>query len=257
MKNFFKRFSHKDRNDSARCRTLEYENTRQRDRIRELEHQLALQKEMKRILQNKLDDVSRLVPGIRQLDPQGVKYLFGDEAKCHEEAGATILSDIAPYLSAGASKIELVLPAGMHFETLSQVVKLLQPQTYVSLSKLVGTFTPDLASGTFLPCIWEDVKNDIGVITARRLTLAPPEQRSFACICGPRISELRLETDEYLRRVIEYRGEELSECQIEEAGAYCDAVLESVCDIWRENFPGVVFPNQSEEEVNTIIERTD
>lgn len=256
MKNFFKRFSRNHQSDSARCRVLEQENARQRSRISELEHQLTLQKEVNRRLKDQLDDAPHFAAGIRQLDPQGIKYLFGSKAECREETGATILSGIAPFQGTGVVKTELAIPAGMHFEMLSQVIGLLQPQSYESLSKLVGTFAPDLASGTFLSCTLEEVKNDIGVITTRRLTPAPPERQCFVCVYESRIIELKLSVEEYLQRVVEYRGE-LGEDQIEAAGAFYDAAIEFICDEWHEAFSGVIFPNQPDEEVSLPIERTD
>lgn len=241
----FKDFFRKDRRPTpAQLEALEQENARLRSRIAELEKQNVLLKEGKRIAEDKFKEAPYIVAGIHQLDPAGFKAIFGNQIDCYVEDGAAILRNVSPYLNAGEAKVELVFPPGVHFELLSQIVGVLCPQSYDDLSNLLDTYDDELASADFLPCIWEGIKDEEGNVITWRLTLAPPEKASFACICGSQISELKLSSDEYLERITKHLGKELSEAQQEETRNFFTSVLKNVCGKWHEMFPGVIFPEQ-------------
>lgn len=262
-KGFLSGLFHRDKQLSfSRSRFLEQENARLHSRVTELEHQIVLLKEKQHHVENELEDAPYTVAGIRRLDVRGVSRFFGARFDCRQEDdGAIILGNVKLYQDEDGVPVELRYPPRLHFEALSQVTDIICSLAYPELDKLLEPCGESAYSDGFLPCTWEDILDESGAISVHRYTLASPNQNSFIRIretqTGRQVTRLQLNADIYLERVMKHLERTLSECEQEEARAYCDAVLENVCDIWRENFPGVVFPNQFEEEVDTIIERTD
>lgn len=261
-KNFLNCLLHRDKqSSSSQIKNLKRENARQGEEIKSLEARVALAEEQKRHLKQKLDEAPYRAPGVRRLDADGMNQLFAGKAKCYAENGLIILRNVLIYQRAGELPVELCYPANLHFDQLSQVVKIIYPQVYPELIQLFGTHEEDVSEGSFLPCILEGARDESGQIVARRLTLAPPELGRFVYVSGNRVSVVELTSSAYLKRLEAYferKGESLDETHLDEASDFFDAAMRRVCGTWHERFPGVVFPDRPEEsEAELTDERID
>ncbi len=246
---------------SSQVEDPQRENARQDEQIRSLEKRVALAEEQNRRLKQKLDEAPYHAPGIRRLDVDGMNQFFAGKAKCYEEDGLIILRNVLTYQRAGELPVELCYPANLHFDQLSQVIKIIYPQVYEELIQLFSTYEEDVSEGSFLPCIIEGARNESGQIVARRLTLAPPESGHFVYVSNNRVSVVELTLSAYLKRLEEYferKEESLDETRLEEASAFFKAAMQRVCNAWHKLFPGVVFLDQSEEDkADSTDERID
>lgn len=236
-----------NRDKTAQRELLEEKLEKQTERIRELTEQLALAEEARRQAEAKLCDASHYAPGVRELDSNSIQCLFGDQAKCHAENSMLILKEIRSfYLRLGEIPVEICLPSGIHFEQLSQVPNIIQPQPYPALIKLLETCGEKLdETGVFLPCAMEGIKDDTGRVVACRLTLAPPGAGHFAYIYNGRIRMVELSEAEYLRRVKERLERSLNQEEKDSASRLFHEVMELICESWSKKHSGVIIPDQT------------
>lgn len=185
---------------------------------------------------------------VRQLDTLGLGILLSCDKVHQEESGAIIIGDLEFYHELSSAPIEICIPPGMHFGQLSQIIDAIIPQAYPALSGLLTTYGV-LAVKGFLPCIWEEIGNTEQGSLVHRLTLAPPEQRSFAYICGDDIFPLNLDAEGYVELAEQHLKKEMTLVERDETCTYFENVMQAVCASWHEKFAGVTFAEPASDEV--------
>lgn len=184
---------------------------------------------------------------VRQLDALGLGILLSCDKVRQEESGAIIIGDLEFYHELSSAPIEICIPPGMHFGQLSQIVDIIIPQAYPALSGLLTTYGV-LAVKGFLPCIWEEIGNTEQGSLVHRLTLAPPEQCSFAYICGDDIFPLNLDAEDYVELAEQHLKKEMTPVEMDETCTYFENVMQAVCASWHEKFAGVTFAESASDE---------
>lgn len=245
MKNPFRHVIKRPAIDETTLATLRHENSQLRKERDDYAQQLS---EVLTLLENSQSAKALTTISVRQLDALGLGLLLGCEKVRQEESGAIIVSDLEFYHELSGAPIEICIPPGMHFGQLSQIVDTVVPQAYQDLSGLLTTYG-ELAVKGFLSCVWEEIGDTKQGVQVRRLTLAPPEQRSFAYICGDDIFPLTLDADRYVELAEKHLKKEMTLHERDEACTYFENVMQAVCASWHDEFAGVTFAEPVSDEI--------
>lgn len=213
--------------------------------LNEAQNQNSLLKKNLAVAEGHLQEALHLAGRVGNFDQEGIRLLLGNNIESYQDFAGYIVRGFYHVDTPNGQPLEICYPHGLYLSSLSQVLRIIQYESYAELAEMLQIPQSERASTYFVPCSWEERQSELTGDIINRLTLAAPEAHNFALFKKNSVIPIRLDWLSYLLQVEERLERTLSDEEREQAESYYDAVMDQVCSHWHELLPGVIFSTQS------------